>query len=49
MTGVELILGLVLGVAAVIVEYAPKIIDWYKARGTKATDSEAKADGPAAE
>lgn len=42
MTGVELILGLILGVAAVVVEYAPKILAWYKARGTK-------ADGPAAE
>lgn len=42
MTGVELILGLVLGVAAVVVEYAPKIIEWYKARGTKADGTEAK-------
>lgn len=43
MTGIELILGLVLGISAVVAEYAPKIIAWYKAR------SAAKADGPSAE
>lgn len=32
MTGVELILGLVLGLAAVIAEYAPKILEWYQGR-----------------
>lgn len=32
MTGIELILGLVLGLAAVIAEYAPKILEWYQGR-----------------